>query len=145
MYCMLLVKHRQSKHSCNDTSFIAKLVLFHLSYRCIVNLLELIKNFTDNKSKSQVHMLCYYHDYSTVYVILDLYIHVHIYYHLKTYSRSSAVFNAFLSGVPFVSVLSILTSRKRIKKLFFICLNMVSILDFLKYVLKQHLISIFLR
>lgn len=30
-YCMLLVKHRQSKHSCNETSFIAKLVLFHLS------------------------------------------------------------------------------------------------------------------
>lgn len=76
-----------------------------------MNLLELIKNFTDNKSKSQVHMLCYYHDYSTVYVILDLCIHVHIYYHLKTYSRSSAVFNAFLSGVPFVSVLFILTLK----------------------------------
>lgn len=76
-----------------------------------MNLLELIKNFTDNKSKSQVHMLCYYHDYSTVYVILDLYIHVHIYYHLKTYSRSSAVFNAFLSGVPFVSVLFISTLK----------------------------------
>lgn len=76
-----------------------------------MNLLELIKNFTDNKSKSQVYMLCYYHDYSTVYVILNLYIHVHIYYHLKTYSRSSAVFNAFLSGVPFVSVLFILTLK----------------------------------